>query len=165
MKRKSKFEDVPGTNSAIQILDKPAAVMVMSQPDEYIGFVPPEFQTQDYGHLQNYNSALYQPVQEKPSMTVSEHYQQIWSEYKSNVTSGPSYSSHSNYLQTQSYPPPPYNYPPPSYQPPPPNYTQNTPYPSYQPPPLNPNGPAQALPPPPPIPNTERRKKSRFSNA
>ena len=70
VKRKSKFSDViPNTanditnkpvivNSAIQIINKAVTInsAIIQQPDEYIGFVPPEYQTQDYSHLDNFNS-------------------------------------------------------------------------------------------------------------
>lgn len=134
VKRKSKFEDAPNINNdaptinndAIQILGKPTigihllnksgGGISIQQGDNYKGFVPPQYQTQDYSDHQNYNSALYQPVQELPSMTQSEHYKQIWDEYRKNVSNGPQYTSHSSYLHHQQqyqnmYAPPPYPVP------------------------------------------------------
>jgi hypothetical protein len=158
VKRKSKFSDViPNTanditnkpvivNSAIQIINKAVTInsAIIQQTDEYIGFVPPEYQTQDYGHLDNFNSALYQPQQTQPkSFTESEHYQQVWNEYKTSVGSGPQYSSHSTYLQ-QNYKMP--SYPPPPYAPqhtPPPTYPNINPYAYNQPPGMPPPPPAQ----------------------
>lgn len=150
-------------NSAIQILNKPTGVSLGEQQvDDYIGFVPPEYQKEDYSYHQNYNSSLYQPVQEQPiARTESEHYRQIWDEYKTSVGSGPRYTSHSGYVaQTQAYPapyPPPYGGPAYPYEH---NGAQG--YPGYSAPPLS-----HQLPPPPPSttypPPPEQPKKSRWS--
>ena len=148
VKRKSKFADAPSSNSAIQILNKPAGAIAIQQEDDYKGFVPPEYQTQDYSYHQNYNSGLYQPVQEQPSMTESQHYAQIWNEYKVSMSSGPQYSSHSTYLHNQ-VPQAPPGYPPPQ---------AHAGY-AYYPPPPHPGAPVYPPAPPPAAP-----KKSRWSS-
>lgn len=188
MKRKSKFEDAPSTNSAVQILNKPVSAIsiTLSQPDGYIGFVPPQYQANDFSDIKLKNSQpmamTYQPERkEMPQITEQEHYQQIWGEYKKTVGSAPSYSSHSSYLQSQQDPNFKYTQSGVPIPPPPPSsFVASNPYIAYQPQPSQYNpGPiinqsvnVLNLPPPPPQempcsnPETRgRRIKSRWSSA
>ena len=152
-KRKSKFSDAPVSNNAIQILDKPISGSITQQTDDYKNFVPPQFQTQDYSFHENWNSSLFQPIQEIAPMSESDHYTQIWKEYKTSM-SGPMYSSHTTYMMHK-----PDQYSAPSQPLPPPQFY---PFPAYYPSPYPGAPPIQIdFPPPPP---DQTSKRSRWSN-